>query len=119
MASLVPRDVWAVLGGERVACYGCTCVYDARGLLTKTSSRVLARHTVSFLVGQDTHVMTLCCGSHPFGPTVDRHSSVNSGARYAEDYVVTVFVRDSARPGPPSEAHAGDANAVHYVAPRG
>ena len=35
--------------------------------------------------------MTLCCGSHPLGPTVDRHSSVNSGARYAEDYVVTVF----------------------------
>ena len=35
--------------------------------------------------------MTLCCGSHPLGLTVDRHSSVNSGARYAEDYVVTVF----------------------------
>jgi len=75
--------------------------------------------------------MTLCCGSHPLGPTVDRHSSVNSGARYAEDCVVTVFglhlggrrptscVRDSARPRPPSEAHAGDADAVHHVAPRG
>ena len=75
--------------------------------------------------------MTLCCGSHPLGPTVDRHSSVNSGARYAEDYVVTVFglhlggrrpsfcVRDSARPRPPSEAQAGDADAVHHVALRG
>ena len=74
-----------------MACHGCTRVYDARGPLTKTSSRVLARHTASFFVGQDTFVMTLFCGSHPLGPTVDRHSLVNSGARYAEDYVVIVF----------------------------
>ena len=117
--------------GLHVACYGCTRVYDARGPLTKTSSRVLARHTASFFVGQDTLVMTLCCDSHPLGPTVDRHSLVNSGARYAEDYVVTVFglhlggrrptcrVRDSSRPRSPRETHAGDVNAVHLVAPRG
>ena len=75
--------------------------------------------------------MTLFCGSHPLGPTVDRHSLVNGGVRYAEDYVVIVFglhlggrrptsrVRDSSRPRPPREAHAGDVNAVHLVAPRG
>ena len=40
-------------------------------------------HIVSSVFGHDTHVKTHCCGSHPFGPTVDRHSSVNSGARYA------------------------------------
>ena len=42
-----------------------------------------SRHIVSSVFGHDTHVKTHCCGSHPFGPTVDRHSSVNSGARYA------------------------------------
>ena len=31
----------------------------------------------------DTLVKTQCCGSHPCGPTVDRHSSVSSGVRYA------------------------------------
>ena len=70
--------------GLHVACCGCTRVRDARGPLTKTSSHVPARHTASFFVGQDTLVMTLCCGSHPLGPTVDRHSLVNSGARYAD-----------------------------------
>mmetsp|Transcript_11401 Transcript_11401/g.31843 ORF Transcript_11401/g.31843 Transcript_11401/m.31843 type:complete len:85 (+) Transcript_11401:379-633(+) len=54
VASLVPRDVWAVLGGERVACYGCACVYDARGPLTKTSSLVL----------QDTLFLSLLVKTH-------------------------------------------------------
>ena len=102
--------------GLHVACHGGTRVYDARGPLTKTSSRVLARHTASFFVGQDTLVMTLFCGSHPLGPTVDRHSSVNSGARYRR---LISGVRDSARPRPLREAHAGDADTVHHVAPRG
>ena len=31
----------------------------------------------------DTHVNTQCCGSPPCGLIVDRHLSVNSGARYA------------------------------------
>ena len=39
--------------------------------------------TVSYFWGfshcHDTHVKTQCCGSHPCGPTVDRHSSVDSG----------------------------------------
>ena len=55
----------------------------ARGPLTKTGSRFFARHTCSFRSCHDTLVKTQCCGSRPWGPTVDRHSSVNSGARYA------------------------------------
>ena len=38
--------------------------------------------SVSFFA-VDTPVKTQCCGSHPCGPTVDRHSSVSSGVRYA------------------------------------
>ena len=42
---------------------------------------------LSFFFGisrcHDTHVKTQCCGSPPCGLTVDRHSSVNSGVRYA------------------------------------
>ena len=41
-------------------------------------------HELKFFVScRDTLGKTQCCGSPPCGPTVDRLSSVNSGARYA------------------------------------
>ena len=40
-------------------------------------------NSLHFVLCRDTLVKTHCCGSHPCGPTVDRHSSVSSGVRYA------------------------------------
>ena len=57
-------------------------MYDARGPLTKTGMSLPCK-SHCFLSFSVNTVKTQCCGSHPCGPTVDRHSSVNSGARYA------------------------------------
>ena len=64
-------------------------------VLAKLGPRILLEDHLPFVAKQDmsqtrflgfcrdTLVKTWCCGSHPCGSIVDRHSSVNSGARYA------------------------------------
>ena len=88
----VPLAVYAVLsacGGVHCACScgGCStalCWRAARGPLTNTGKlQDTASQFWGFSHCQDTLVKTRFCGSHPFGPTVDRPLSVNCGARYA------------------------------------
>ena len=69
--SLVPRGCpgssrWRAPGLLRL----CLRVRRPRTTHQDKQSRPCKTH-YSFLVGQDTHVLTLCCGSHPLGPTVD------------------------------------------------
>ena len=54
VASLVPRDVWAVLGGKRVACYGCAAC--------TTSEDHSPRQAVASL--QDTLFLSLLVKTH-------------------------------------------------------
>ena len=99
-----------------MACDGCAYVYDLGTTHSPRQTVAYLQDTLFLSLLVKTHVMTLCCGFHPLGPTVDRHSSVNSGARYRR---LTSCVRVSARPRPPCDALAGDVNAVHHVTPRG
>ena len=72
------------------SCLAAGCLLAKLGLRTMLEDHLpfvaSARHVAThfhLVLCRDTLGKTQCCGSHPCGPTGDRHLSVSSGVRYA------------------------------------